>query len=138
MSNKFQITAISGKGNAIIAKILIKKGELIFSEKPAIWHSTNKCDGFCSNCGKLIHTCVRCKVDECNAKYCHIDCLDEADNLGHQWLCGKKAGAKHKVLVSFHVVITSIINISIFVVNVNIIITTIMILLLLGFNGKRR
>jgi hypothetical protein len=94
---KFQITPIPGKGNAIIATTLIKKDELIFSEKPAIWHSANQCSGFCSNCGKSIRSCVKCKVDGCTAVYCHSDCLVEGANLGHQWLCGEKAIAKYKV-----------------------------------------
>jgi hypothetical protein len=60
-SSSFAITAIPGRGNGLLATRLIHKGELIFTEKPAIWHSRSKTDGFCSSCGKLIQReSVRC------------------------------------------------------------------------------
>ena len=49
-----QITAIPGRGNALVATRLILKGELIFTEKPSMWHSRSTSEGFCSSCGKLI------------------------------------------------------------------------------------
>lgn len=49
-----EIVAIPGRGNALVATRLILKGELIFTEKPSIWHSQSKSEGFCSSCGKLI------------------------------------------------------------------------------------
>ena len=49
-----EIVAIPGRGNALVAAQLIRKGEVIFTEKPTIWHSRSKSEGFCSTCGKSI------------------------------------------------------------------------------------
>lgn len=48
-----EIKAIPGRGNALVATRLIREGELIFTEKPSMWHSRSTCEGFCSSCGKL-------------------------------------------------------------------------------------
>ena len=122
-----EITAIPGRGNALTATRLILKGETIFVEKPAMWHSRSTSEGFCSSCGKLVVAAsdedpskssvvrIRCNhfrnrsidsitgsssdgaSNSCAASYCSLECRDAAEFSGHKWLCGEKFAERYKV-----------------------------------------
>ena len=66
-----EIVAIPGRGNALVAAQLIRKGEVIFTEKPSIWHSRSKSEGFCSTCGKSI----RKQGPNCDAQSVSFDII---------------------------------------------------------------
>lgn len=122
-----EITAIAGRGNALTATRLILKGEVIFVEKPAMWHSRSTSEGFCSSCGKLVVAVsdeepskssvvrIRCNhfrnksidtvtgsssdgaSNSCAASYCSLECRDAAEYSGHKWLCGESFAERYKV-----------------------------------------
>ena len=65
----YTIIALPGRGDGLIASRLIQKGEVIFTEQPAIYHSRSKSEalGFCSYCGMLIssrHCGMEYGIDE--------------------------------------------------------------------------
>ena len=122
----YEIKAVPGRGNALVATELILKGQMIFTEKPSIWHSRSTSKGFCSSCGKLI-LLLASAVDEvpvghiycnhsrnrggesntdslkdgiktsCIASYCCNACRDDAELSGHRWLCGEAFVERYEV-----------------------------------------
>ena len=109
-----------------MATELILKGQVIFTEKPSIWHSRSTSKGFCSSCGKLI-LLLASAIDEvsagqiycnhsrnrggesntdslkdgiktsCIASYCCNVCRDDAELSGHRWLCGEAFVERYEV-----------------------------------------
>lgn len=125
----YEIKAVPGRGNALVATELILKGEVIFTEKPSIWHSRSTSKGFCSSCGKLILLDASA-IDEssaghiycnnsrsrggesntdslkdgiktsCIASYCCDLCRDDAELSGHRWLCGEAFVKRYEVNIT--------------------------------------
>ena len=121
----YEIKAVPGRGNALVATELILKGQIIFTEKPSIWHSRSTSKGFCSSCGKLILLeavnaaaatgNIHCNSSRnrggesntdslidgiktsCIASYCCDLCRDDAELSGHRWLCGEAFVKRYEV-----------------------------------------
>lgn len=125
----YEIKAVPGRGNALVATELILKGEVIFTEKPSIWHSRSTSKGFCSSCGKLILLDASAKDESsaghiycsnsrsrggvsntdslkdgiktsCIASYCCDLCRDDAELAGHRWLCGEAFVKRYEVSIT--------------------------------------
>ena len=87
--------SIPGRGNGLVSKRNILKGELLFKEKPFVWARDANLD----DCGAKACSCAECglfytKSDgspvkcDCGVSYCGDKCMEEAATAHHSVLCG--------------------------------------------------